>query len=107
MARCVTFLDEFNELNAAGLRKVALEAGEPAVLDSVHARQPTLQDFVHLISPAGASHLETLAKKSRSITQQRFGKTIRLFAPLYLSNECINNWRTKYDRSSPHLRILQ
>jgi 2-iminoacetate synthase len=25
------------------------------------------------------------------MTQQRFGKVIRLFAPLYLSNECINN----------------
>ena len=35
--------------------------------------------------------MEALAGRSRSITQQRFGKTIRLFAPLYLSNECINN----------------
>jgi 2-iminoacetate synthase len=25
------------------------------------------------------------------LTQQRFGKVIRLYAPLYLSNECINN----------------
>lgn len=91
MARCVTFLDEFNELDVAGLRKVALEAEEPVVLDSVHAGRPTLRDFAHLISPAGASHLEALAGRSRSITQQRFGKTIRLFAPLYLSNECINN----------------
>ncbi|MDC0050776.1 hypothetical protein OAJ79_04025 [Verrucomicrobia bacterium] len=91
MARCVTFLDEFNELDVAGLRKVALEAEEPVVLDSVHADRPTLRDFAHLISPAGASHLEALAGRSRSITQQRFGKTIRLFAPLYLSNECINN----------------
>ena len=52
MARCVTFLDEFNELDVAGLRKVALEAEEPAVLDSVHAGRPTLRDFAHLISPA-------------------------------------------------------
>ncbi|HCV99685.1 MAG TPA: 2-iminoacetate synthase ThiH, partial [Verrucomicrobiales bacterium] len=35
--------------------------------------------------------LERLAKRSNRLTQQRFGRVIRLFAPLYLSNECINN----------------
>ena len=48
-------------------------------------------DFVHLISPAASNKLEQLAEKSKDLTQKRFGKTIRLFAPLYLSNECINN----------------
>ncbi|MEO7297270.1 MAG: 2-iminoacetate synthase ThiH, partial [Verrucomicrobiota bacterium] len=35
--------------------------------------------------------MEPLCRRSQQITQQRFGKVIRLFAPLYLSNECINN----------------
>lgn len=35
--------------------------------------------------------LETLSARSQKLTQQRFGKVIRLFAPLYVSNECINN----------------
>ena len=35
MARCVTFLDEFNELDVAGLRKVALEAEEPVVIETL------------------------------------------------------------------------
>ena len=51
----------------------------------------SLADFAALISPAGGELLETLCARSQKITQQRFGKTIRLFAPLYLSNECINN----------------
>lgn len=32
-----------------------------------------------------------MAAKSMGITQQHFGKTMRLFAPLYVSNECVNN----------------
>lgn len=43
-----------------------------------------------LVSPAAASHLEAMAQQSRQLTQKRFGKTIQLYAPLYLSNECQN-----------------
>ena len=34
---------------------------------------------------------EAIARRAQVLTRQRFGKVIRLFAPLYLSNECINN----------------
>ena len=33
------------------------------------------------------AQLESLAQRARSITRQRFGNMIRLFIPLYLSNE--------------------
>jgi 2-iminoacetate synthase ThiH len=36
---------------------------------------------------------EAMAQTPRSLTLQNFGRTMRLFAPLYLSNECINNCR--------------
>ena len=40
------------------------------------------------------------------MTQQRFGKVIRLFAPLYLSNECINNCQyCGFSRDNPILRV--
>ena len=35
--------------------------------------------------------LEALAQRSQRVTRQHFGKTMRLFAPLYVSNECVNN----------------
>lgn len=35
--------------------------------------------------------LENLAQESSVITRKHFGNTMRLFAPLYLSNECVNN----------------
>lgn len=49
-----------------------------------------IEDFKALISPAASPYLEEMAKISRQLTLQRFGNTIQLFAPMYLSNECQN-----------------
>jgi len=50
-----------------------------------------LRDLIALLSPiSGNEYLEELAQLSYQITRRRFGKAIRLFAPLYLSNECNN-----------------
>ena len=49
-----------------------------------------LEDFKALISPAAAPYLEEMAIISRRLTLQRFGRTIQLYIPLYLSNECQN-----------------
>ena len=49
-----------------------------------------LEDFARLISPAADSSLEWQASLAQGLTTKHFGKVIRLFAPLYLSNECIN-----------------
>ncbi|MBI4125900.1 MAG: 2-iminoacetate synthase ThiH [Deltaproteobacteria bacterium] len=37
------------------------------------------------------SSLEDFAQRAHMLTVQRFGKTIKLFAPLYISNECVND----------------
>ncbi len=50
----------------------------------------TTDDWMTLLSPAAEAYLEELAARSRNMTIQRFGKTIQLFAPIYLSNECQN-----------------
>lgn len=50
----------------------------------------SLEDFMALISPAAAPYLEEMARISNRLTQQRFGKVIQLYIPLYLSNECQN-----------------
>ncbi len=49
-----------------------------------------LHDFMALVSPAAAPYLESMAKLSYSLTRKRFGNTIQLYAPLYVSNECQN-----------------
>ncbi|MCB0319819.1 MAG: hypothetical protein KDD60_02770 [Bdellovibrionales bacterium] len=56
----------------------------------VRTGERTLDDFCALLSPAALPYLEEMAKRSQAITQRRFGKTLQLYAPLYLSNECQN-----------------
>ncbi len=55
------------------------------------AHTPLVHRFAALLEPHTDAALETLARTSAAITRRHFGKTIRLFAPLYLSNECINS----------------
>jgi len=50
----------------------------------------SLADFKALISPAASPYLEHMAQESQRLTQQRFGMTMQLFVPLYLSNMCSN-----------------
>ena len=71
--------------------KRSLDANATAVRDSLTKTKLSLNDFANLISPAASESLEQISVRSQKITQQRFGKVIRLFAPLYVSNECINN----------------
>jgi 2-iminoacetate synthase len=60
--------------------------------DSIlNANSPALRRFAGLIEPRSDAGIEALARESAAVTRKHFGKTIRLFAPLYLSNECINN----------------
>jgi thiazole biosynthesis protein ThiH len=49
------------------------------------------RDFMALVSPAAAPYLEQMARRSRKITEQRFGKTISIFIPLYITNSCTNS----------------
>lgn len=55
------------------------------------AEQIDNRDFMALLSPAAGNFLEEMAQKAHAITLRRFGRTILLYAPLYLSNECHNS----------------
>ena len=66
----------------------------------------SLADFAVLLSPAAGECLEEMGRRSQALTRQRFGKVIRLFAPLYLSNECVNNCKyCGFSRDNPILRV--
>lgn len=54
------------------------------------SRRRTVEDFKALISPSALAYLEPMAQLSQQLTHQRFGKTIQMYVPLYLSNECNN-----------------
>jgi len=76
-------------------------------LDNLALRKSELvHRFEHLIAPKSDRELEAMAQMSRVLTLQNFGLTMRLFAPLYLSNECINNCRyCGFSRDNPILRV--
>ena len=77
------------------------------LLDNLPLQKSRLiRRFEDLISPKANSELEALAQEARALTRQNFGRTMRLFAPLYLSNECINNCRyCGFSRDNPILRV--
>ncbi|MEM6916057.1 MAG: 2-iminoacetate synthase ThiH [Verrucomicrobiota bacterium] len=74
-------------------------------LDSGAQLSPTLEHFRELISPASPEKLEEMAQRSVVETRKQFGRTMRLFAPIYLSNECVNNCSyCGFSRDNPILR---
>src|SRR5438105_12178703 len=76
-------------------------------LDSLALRKSELiERFEHLIFSKSDKELEAMAQTSHALTLQNFGRTMRLFAPLYLSNECINNCQyCGFSRDNPILRV--
>ncbi|MGH8048230.1 MAG: 2-iminoacetate synthase ThiH [Chthoniobacterales bacterium] len=52
---------------------------------------PFATRFRRLLEPVSDARLEQMAAESAAVTRRFFGRTMRLFAPLYLSNECINS----------------
>src|ERR1700736_5517690 len=78
-----------------------------SVVDSLPLnRSPLLRRFEELIAPKSDADFDAMACTSRSLTLQNFGRTMRLFAPLYLSNECINNCQyCGFSRDNSILRL--
>ncbi len=50
----------------------------------------SLNDLAALLSPAAAPYLEAMAGLAHQLTVERFGRTIQLYAPMYLTNVCAN-----------------
>ena len=102
----MSFVAEFNSLPLEALVKKSLATSAAVAREAAGKDKFSLADFAALISPAAAENLESLCRRAQLMTQQRFGKVIRLFAPLYLSNECINNCSyCGFSRDNPILRV--
>jgi 2-iminoacetate synthase len=102
----VSFVAEFNSLAPENFVRRSLAATPTAVRSSLLKDKLSLDDFAALISPAASAFLDQISVRSQKLTQQRFGKVVRLFAPLYLSNECINNCAyCGFSRDNPIVRV--
>jgi 2-iminoacetate synthase len=58
---------------------------------SEQAGHYNIERILALISPAAEEYLEEMAQQAHRLTVQRFGRTIRLYAPLYVSSYCENS----------------
>ena len=86
----MNFATEFAQWSAERVGE-GLAAVRPVDVEQALARESLrLQDLPALLSPAAEAYLEPLAQRAHELTRQRFGNTIQLYAPLYLSNECCN-----------------
>ena len=66
-----------------------------------------VEDFMALISPAAEPYLEVMARLSQKYTQERFGKTMSMFIPLYITNSCTNSCvYCGFHRENPMARTI-
>ncbi len=67
----------------------------------------SIDDFMALLSPAAEPYLETMARLSRKYTRERFGRTMSMFIPLYITNSCSNSCvYCGFHRENPMARTI-
>jgi 2-iminoacetate synthase len=84
------FKDIFDTFNWDDTLQSIFSKTEEDVLRALQSTKRDLEDFKALISPSAKPYLEQMAQLSRELTKKRFGNTIQMYSPMYLSNECQN-----------------
>lgn len=64
--------------------------GDADVSRALEGRRLRPDDLAALLSTTAHARLEEIAARAHELTVRRFGRTVQLFAPLYLSNECVS-----------------
>ena len=85
-----SFSDIFERYNWDDVKHQIYSKTSADVERALNSPKRDLGDFMALVSPAAGFYLEPMARLSQQLTQKRFGKTIQMYIPLYLSNECNN-----------------
>lgn len=86
----MSFRKTFDSYDWDSLERDIYKTTEREVATVLRKDKIDLQDFKTLISPAAAPFLEEMAQRSHELTKKRFGNTLQMYLPLYLSNECQN-----------------
>ncbi len=85
------FIDLINTYDWKSTTDLIYAKTDLDVQTALQSKKRSIDDFMALISPAAEPYIEEMARQSQMVTQKRFGKTIQLYVPLYLSNFCENN----------------
>ncbi|EGQ7854428.1 2-iminoacetate synthase ThiH [Vibrio vulnificus] len=86
----MSFVEHFNQLNWDDIRLSIYAKTAFDVERALSKNKLDLEDFKALISPAAENYIEAMAQRSYALTRKRFGNTLSLYIPLYLSNLCAN-----------------
>lgn len=84
------FSDELAKISWEETTRTLYSKTDADVRRALSKARLDVNDFMALISPAAEPYLETMAQLSRKYTLERFGKTMQMFVPLYLTNSCVN-----------------
>jgi 2-iminoacetate synthase len=85
-----SFKNVFEQYNWDEVLQSILSKTTLDVKRAIASEKRDFEDFKALISPAAKPYLEEMAQISNQVTKKRFGNTIQMYAPMYLSNECQN-----------------
>ncbi len=86
----MSFYEQFKQLSWDDISMSIYAKTGQDVERAIAKSKRDLEDFKALISPAAEPYLEQMAQLSYTLTRKRFGNTISLYIPLYLSNLCAN-----------------
>ena len=81
---------DLQAVDLTGLRRHATTATAADVDRALGRARRDLADFAALLSEPAGERIEEMAALAQQTTLRRFGRTMHLFAPLYLSNECVS-----------------
>ncbi len=83
-----TFAAELARFDLDGHEALAQNCTEDRFRRAMARPGTGLEDFCALLSPWGRRNLEWMAREAGQVTRRRFGATIHLYAPVYLSSHC-------------------
>ncbi len=101
------FSDELLNISWEGTTERIAAMQESNVRSALAKRHLNVDDFMALLSPAAEPYLETMARLSRKYTEERFGRTMSMFIPLYITNACTNSCvYCGFHRKNPMARTI-
>lgn len=84
----MSFAEVLKEWPEERILSLCGQVGPADVERALQAAPVTPRDLVALLSPAATPRLEAMAHTAQRLTRWHFGRTISLYAPLYISNLC-------------------
>jgi len=102
----MSFRETLERVSIPDWRERCLAADTRDVERALRGATRGVERFAALMSSAAQERLESLASAAHAVTVQRFGRVLQMYAPLYLSNECIDTCTyCGYSRESSIRRI--